>query len=178
MNWIPGWGRCLGEGNGNPPQYSCLGNPMDRGAWRATVHGVPKELDMKWQSTAVQLPGKSHGQRSLVGYSPRGSKEPDTTEQLHFHFHLATKQQLDTRATEPMPAAFSFETSNYMKKIIISLYVFESLWLDLWYLQANLFPTDIIDDLTIDKTFDESLLLKESKENSFALKESTIKLGR
>ena len=81
---------------------------MDRGAWRATVHGVPKELDMKWQSTAVQLPGKSHGQRSLVGYSPRGSKEPDTTEQLHFHFHLATKQQLDTRATEPMPAAFSF----------------------------------------------------------------------
>ena len=65
-----------------------------------------------------------------------------------------------------------------MKKIIISLYVFESLWLDLWYLQANLFPTDIIDDLTIDKTFDESLLLKESKENSFALKESTIKLGR
>ena len=31
-----------GEGNGNPLQYSCLGNPMDRGAWRATVHGVSK----------------------------------------------------------------------------------------------------------------------------------------
>ena len=32
----------LGEGNGNPFQYSCLGNPMDRGAWRATVRGVAK----------------------------------------------------------------------------------------------------------------------------------------
>ena len=31
-----------GEGNGNPFQYSCLGNPMDRGAWQATVHGVGK----------------------------------------------------------------------------------------------------------------------------------------
>ena len=35
-----------GEGNGNPLQYSCLGNPMDRGAWWATVHGVARELDM------------------------------------------------------------------------------------------------------------------------------------
>ena len=35
-----------GKGNGNPVQYSCLGNPMDRGAWWATVHGVPKESDM------------------------------------------------------------------------------------------------------------------------------------
>ena len=39
---IPGWGRSLGEGNGNPLQYSCLENPMDRGAWWATVHGVAK----------------------------------------------------------------------------------------------------------------------------------------
>ena len=37
---IPGLGRCPGEGNGNLLQYSCLVNPMDRGAWRATVHGV------------------------------------------------------------------------------------------------------------------------------------------
>ena len=39
---IPGLGRSLGEGNGNPLQHSCLGNPMDRGAWQATVHGVAK----------------------------------------------------------------------------------------------------------------------------------------
>ena len=43
---IPGWGRSPGGGNGNPLQYSCLGNPIDRGAWRATVHGVAKESDM------------------------------------------------------------------------------------------------------------------------------------
>ena len=39
---IPGLGRSPGEGNDNPLQYSCLENPMDRGIWRATVHGVAK----------------------------------------------------------------------------------------------------------------------------------------
>ena len=39
---IPGSGRSPGEGNGNPLQDSCLGNPMDRGAWWTTVHGVEK----------------------------------------------------------------------------------------------------------------------------------------
>ena len=43
---IPGLGRSPGGGNGNPLQYSCLGNPTDREAWRATVQGVAKELDM------------------------------------------------------------------------------------------------------------------------------------
>ena len=41
---IPGSGRSPGEGNGNPLQYSGLENPMNRGAWRATVHGIA-ELD-------------------------------------------------------------------------------------------------------------------------------------
>ena len=39
---IPELGRSPGEGNGNPLQYSCLENPMDRGAWEAAVHGVTK----------------------------------------------------------------------------------------------------------------------------------------
>ena len=43
---IPGSGRSPEEGNGNPLQYSCLGNPMDRGAWQVAVHGVTKELNM------------------------------------------------------------------------------------------------------------------------------------
>ena len=42
---IPGWGRFPGGGHGNPLQYSCLGNPMDKGAWWATVPGVA-ESDM------------------------------------------------------------------------------------------------------------------------------------
>ena len=39
---IPGWGRFPGGGNGNPLQYSCLENPIDRGAWWTRVHGVVK----------------------------------------------------------------------------------------------------------------------------------------
>ena len=42
---IPGLGRSTGVGNGNPLQYSCLKNPMDRGAWWATVHKGGKESD-------------------------------------------------------------------------------------------------------------------------------------
>ena len=42
LGLIPGSGRSPGEGNDNPLQYSCLENPMDRGAWWATVHGVAK----------------------------------------------------------------------------------------------------------------------------------------
>ena len=45
LGLIPGSGRSTGEGNGNPLQYSCLENPMDGGAWWATVHGVA-ESDM------------------------------------------------------------------------------------------------------------------------------------
>ena len=43
---IPGSERCPEEGNGNPLQYSCLENSMDRGAWQGTIHRVTKELDM------------------------------------------------------------------------------------------------------------------------------------
>ena len=42
LGLIPELERSPGEGNGNPLQYSCLENPMDRGAWQATVHGIPK----------------------------------------------------------------------------------------------------------------------------------------
>ena len=83
---IPGSGSSPGRGNGNPLQYSCLENPMDRGAWKATVHGVvtsrtrlsdftftfTQTQRRQWHPTPVLLPGKSHGWRSLVGCSPWG----------------------------------------------------------------------------------------------------------
>ena len=50
---ISGLRRSPGEENGNPLQYSCLGNPMDRGTWWATVHGVSKESDMAKHKHAV-----------------------------------------------------------------------------------------------------------------------------
>ena len=46
----------------------------------------------QWHPTPVLLPGKSHGQRSLVGWSPWGHEELDTTERLHFHFHALEKE--------------------------------------------------------------------------------------
>ena len=54
--------------------------------------GVSRQLlkaTFAWHPTPVLLPGKSHGRRSLVGCSPWGCKELDTTEQLHFHFSLS-----------------------------------------------------------------------------------------
>ena len=52
---IPELGRYPGVRNGHPVWYSCLGNPMDRGAWRATVHGIAKESDMTWWLTKQPL---------------------------------------------------------------------------------------------------------------------------
>ena len=116
-----------GERNGNLLQYSCLENPMDRGAWKATVHGAaknriqlsdfpysgPNEMGFpdgsrdlgsipgsgrfpwrrKWQPTPVLLPGKFHGQRSLVCYSPWGHKESDTTEHTHTHTQSSSSKR-------------------------------------------------------------------------------------
>ena len=51
------------------------------------IIGTATNGKRKWQPTPVFLPGESQGRRSLVGYSPRGRKELDTTEQLHFTSH-------------------------------------------------------------------------------------------
>ena len=55
---IPGLGRSLGEGNGNPLEYSCLENPMDGGAWWATVHGVAKSRTRLSDLTYEQIYAK------------------------------------------------------------------------------------------------------------------------
>ena len=55
-----------------------------------SIPGLGRSSGRKWQPTPVLLPGKSHGLRSLVGYSLWGRKESDTTERLHFHFLLET----------------------------------------------------------------------------------------
>ena len=85
----------LREGNGNPLQYSCLENPMYRGAWLAGVHGVAKSWTQlrnfpfiftflhwrrKWQPTPVFLPGESQGRGNLVGCHLWGCTESGVTE--------------------------------------------------------------------------------------------------
>ena len=83
----------LGEGTGDPLQYSCLENPMDGGAWEAAVHGVAERRTRlsdfiftfthwrrKWQPTPVLLPGESQGKGSLVGCRLWGRIESDMTE--------------------------------------------------------------------------------------------------
>ena len=56
MGSIPGSGRSPGAGNGNPLHSSCLKNPMDRGAWQATVHGGHKESDTTEHTHYAMLP--------------------------------------------------------------------------------------------------------------------------
>ena len=62
---VPGSGRSPGEGNGNPPQYSCLENPMDRGAWQATVHGVA-ELDTTYTTSKRLLSKGSSNPKAWI----------------------------------------------------------------------------------------------------------------
>ena len=106
---IPASGRSPGEGNGNPLQDSCLPSPIkgaQRNIWASLVAQTIMHVCLqrgrpgfdpwvrkipwrrKWQPTPVLLPGKFHGLRSLVGYSPWGRKESDTTERLHFQIHF------------------------------------------------------------------------------------------
>ena len=88
-----------GEGNGTPLQYSCLENPMDRGAWKASVHRVAEGQTQlsnftftftftftfmrwrrKWQPTPVFLPGESQRRGRLGGCHLWGRTESDMTE--------------------------------------------------------------------------------------------------
>ena len=77
---VPGWGRFSGGGHGNPLQYSCLENPMDRRAWRATVHRVAQgQTGLKWQHTHKTYQSESEAAQSCptlcdpMDCSPPGS---------------------------------------------------------------------------------------------------------
>ena len=104
---------------------------MDREALRAAIHGVAKSrirlsdrLELtggrrKWQPTPVLLPGKFHGWRSLVGYSPWSRKESDTTERFHFLlFHFL----------EPSPSGPSDNCiSNHIQTLLPLVLLFSNL---------------------------------------------------
>ena len=99
MGSIPGLGIYPGEGKGKPLQYSCLGNPLNRGPWQATVCGVAKESDMLLlllQSRFSHVHGTPLQYSCLENPMDGGAwgaavhgVELDTTERLHFHFSLS-----------------------------------------------------------------------------------------
>ena len=73
LGLIPGLGRSPGEGNGNPLQYSCLENPMDRGAWRVTVHGVARvrhDLATKPSPQALTLKEPNYRNEIMRQFNP------------------------------------------------------------------------------------------------------------
>ena len=67
---IPGSGRSPGEGNGNPLQYSCLENSIDRGAWQATVHGVTESQTQLNMNTHVDRPHFINYEDSVFALHP------------------------------------------------------------------------------------------------------------
>ena len=78
---IPESGRSPGEGNGNPLQYSCWGNSLDRDDWRATVHGVTKESDMTSRLNNNKVQNKRRGENCEAYHFPR--KEGTASQRWH-----------------------------------------------------------------------------------------------
>ena len=91
---IPGSRRASGGGHGNPLQYSCLENSMDRGAWRAIVHGAAKSQALKWLST----------HHVLSTYSV-----PDTVPFCRHHFIFTTSWTVARQA----PLSMEFSRQEY-----------------------------------------------------------------
>ena len=120
-----GLGRSLGEGNGNPLQYSCLWNPMD--FWASLVAQTAKNLpatretwvlSLCWEEPLGGGHGNSllysclenpHGQKNLVGYSPWGCKESDTTE-VTKHIHGFPEKPGGLPSMEPQRAGHDWAT--------------------------------------------------------------------
>ena len=75
---IPGSERSPGEGNGNSLQYSCLGNPIDRGAWQATVHGVTKS------QTRLRTQQQRHVVCTQLTPSPWKCNPPNSTLKMKY----------------------------------------------------------------------------------------------
>ena len=124
-----------GKGNGNPLQYSCLENPMDRGAWKAVVHGVVKSQTRlsdftfthwrrRWQPTPVLLPRESQGQRSLVGCHLWGRTESDRTEVTQQHPILGCQLFYTNPPFIILLLGFSFRLRNLLPSSCLLLLIY------------------------------------------------------
>ena len=110
---IPELGRSPGEGSGNPPQYSCLENPMNRGAWWATVHGVSPLSDwVHYLSKLSNLLNLVFGQRKNYNWflSPRNLPKPGVCHGT-VHSHLS---HLPISPSPPWPLLTTSEEEENM----------------------------------------------------------------
>ena len=88
---IPRLGRSPGEGNGNPLQYSCLENPMDRGAWQATVHGVTRvwyDLETKPPQPYSSWVTKSHKESEWLKQQRLSDTQSEWLSNFHFTINI------------------------------------------------------------------------------------------
>ena len=122
MGLIPGSGRPSGKGNGNPLQYSCLGSSTDRGAWRATVHGVKKSRTRlsDWTTT-----GASRQQGPRAG-SPRQTwgkvrQETGTLWKVRTPEASVRKSASNTPARTAIPSLSWHCNSNRLKSCTYSI---------------------------------------------------------
>ena len=83
---IPGSGRSPGEGNGNPLQYSRLENPMDRGAWQATVHGITKGRRQLSSETTIMRRSNIFYHLRLYNEVPNMKPNPETVYKTNDYF--------------------------------------------------------------------------------------------
>ena len=81
---VPGLGRSLGGGNGNPLQYSCLRNPVDRGAWQGTVHGVAKSWTRLSTHTHTHTHTHKNSSHTDTNLSAHKTGELWITSELHW----------------------------------------------------------------------------------------------
>ena len=94
---IPGLGRSPGGGHGNPLQYFCLENPMDRGVWRATIHMVPKsQAGLKWLSTHCQTAVDPFMPHCLCAASSPGNSLSPATHRPRAHTHTPMHTHIRT----------------------------------------------------------------------------------
>ena len=111
-NMVPGLGRSPREGNVNPLQYSCLGNPPDRRAWQATVHGVTKESD-----TTEQLNNIYHCRSSGTCLSHFSSVQ--TLMQVQSHSFISRPSASPLLPAPRLPCGHCYEVSSRSRPTLV-----------------------------------------------------------
>ena len=111
MGSIPESGRSPEGGNGNPLQYSCLGNPADSGAWQAIVHGITKS------QTQLSIHAHTHRYHEKQWFSHKWGSIVSHYQTAHFSQILPQQQLLQVPASVSEGTPHSFQFSSIMRMV-------------------------------------------------------------